>query len=58
MEKELELIASMKKKMFEAVEGIYSGDCKNLTVLRLEEAFDILKKIEEEVKSSGCRSLP
>lgn len=43
----LEIIEKMKKKMFEAVEGIYSGDCKNLTVLRLEEAFDFLKQLED-----------
>ena len=46
----LDNIQAMKKKMYECIEGIYSGACKNLTVLRLEEAFELLQKIEKAVK--------
>ncbi len=51
MPNELEIIEQIKKKMYESIEGVYSGDCKRLTVLRLEEAFSMLKKIEDLLKA-------
>lgn len=47
MEKEIKLIKTIRDLMYEAVEGIYAGDCKNLTVGRLEDTFSLLKKLED-----------
>jgi hypothetical protein len=51
MPNELKLIKEIRDKVYEAVEGIYSGDCKNLTVGRLEDTFAMLIELEEKLKS-------
>jgi hypothetical protein len=51
MSSELRLIKEIKDKMYEAVEGIYIGDCKNLTVGRLEDTFAMLNELEEKLKA-------
>lgn len=51
MSNELKLIKEIRDKVYEAVEGIYSGDCKNLTVGRLEDTFAMLIELEEKLKS-------
>jgi hypothetical protein len=50
MPNELKLIKEIRDKVYEAVEGIYSGDCKNLTVGRLEDTFAMLKELEEKLQ--------
>jgi hypothetical protein len=51
MSNELQLIKEIRDKMYEAVEGIYSGDCKHLTTGRLEDTFAMLKELEEKLKA-------
>jgi len=47
MQKEIKLVQTIRDLMYEAVEGIYAGDCKHLTVGRLEDTFALLKKLED-----------
>jgi hypothetical protein len=51
MPNELKLIREIKDKMYEAVEGIYIGDCKHLTVGRLEDTFAMLNELEARLKA-------
>lgn len=47
MQKEIKLVQTIRDLMYEAVEGIYAGDCKALTVGRLEDTFALLKNLED-----------
>ena len=51
MQKEIKLVKTIRDLMYEAVEGIYAGDCKNLTVGRLEDTFALLKELEDLLNS-------
>jgi hypothetical protein len=46
------LINQLKEILYDAVDGIHEGLCKNLTVLKLEEALEFLGKLEDEVTKS------
>jgi len=51
MQKEIKLVQTIRDLMYEAVEGIYAGDCKHLTVGRLEDTFALLKELEDLLNS-------
>lgn len=40
------LINQLREILYDAVDGIHEGLCKNLTVLKLEEALEFLGKLE------------
>jgi hypothetical protein len=51
MPNEIKLVREIRDKVYEAVEGVYSGDCKNLTVGRLEDTFAMLNELEAKLKA-------
>jgi hypothetical protein len=44
------LIKQLEEVLYDAVDGIHEGLCKNLTALKLEEALDFLKKLKEKIQ--------